>query len=60
MSREPARENNTVIARLANMYLFRPFLWGAGVSKKTERPYSAIKRWIPGVVGSIVPIHYLP
>jgi hypothetical protein len=38
------------------MYLFRPFLWGFGVSRKTVRPYSDMKRLIPGVVVSIVPV----
>jgi hypothetical protein len=56
MSRDPVRENNAVIAKLAAMYLFPFFLRGSGVSRKTERPYNDMKRWIPGFVGSIVNI----
>jgi hypothetical protein len=58
MSRDALKENNTVITKLAAMYLFRPFLWGSGVSRKTVRPYSDMKRLIPGVVVSIVPITF--
>jgi hypothetical protein len=49
MSRVPERAVKAVIAKLAAMYFFRPFLCGSGVSRKTKRPYSAIKRLIPGV-----------
>jgi hypothetical protein len=31
------------------MYLFLPLLRGSGVSRKTKRPYSAMKIWIPRV-----------
>jgi hypothetical protein len=41
--------------KLATIYLFRPFLWGSGVSRKTVRTYSDMKRLMPGVVVSIVP-----
>jgi hypothetical protein len=58
MSRDAVRVNSTVIAKLAAMYLFRPFLWGSGVSRKTVRPYSDMKRLIPGVVVSTVPITF--
>jgi hypothetical protein len=58
MSRDAPKENNTVITKLATMYLFQPFLWGSGVSRKTVRPYSDMKRLIPGVVVSIVPITF--
>jgi hypothetical protein len=49
MSRDPDRAVNAVITKLAAMYLFRPFLKGSGVSRKTKRPYSAMKRLIPGI-----------
>jgi hypothetical protein len=58
MSREAPKENKVVIAKLATMYLFRPFLWGSGVSRNTVRAYSDMKRLIPGVVVSIVPVTF--
>jgi hypothetical protein len=58
MSRDAEKENNTVIIKLATMYLFRPFLWSSGVSRKTVRPYNDMKRLIPGVVVSTVPITF--
>ena len=38
ISRDAPRENNVVIAKLVAMYLLRPFLKGAGVSKKADKP----------------------
>jgi hypothetical protein len=56
MSRDAERENSAVIKKLTRMYRFRPFLWGTGVSRKTERPYSDMKRFTPGAIVSILPI----
>jgi hypothetical protein len=58
MSRDALKENNTVMTKLATIYLFRPFLWGSGVSRKTVRPYSDMKRLKPGVFVSIIPITF--
>ena len=56
MSSDAVRADKVVITKLTAMYLFRPFLRGSGVSRKTERAYSAMKRWIPGIVGRILSI----
>jgi hypothetical protein len=58
MSKDAMKENSTVSAKLAAIYLFRPFLWGSGVSRKTVRPYRDMKRLMPGVVVSKVPITF--
>ena len=54
MSRDAVMVDKVVIAKLAAIYLFRPFFKGSGVSKKTESPYSAMKRCIPGVSESML------
>jgi hypothetical protein len=49
MSRDAVKVDNAVIAKLAAMYLLLPFLWSSGVSRNTDRPYSAMKRCISEV-----------
>ena len=56
MSSYAVRADKVVFTKLAAIHLFQPFLRGSGVSRKTERPYSAMKRWIPGIVRSILSV----
>jgi hypothetical protein len=56
MSKDPVKADNAVITKLATMYFFLPFLWDLGVSRKTESPYSAMKRLIPVVLAGKYPL----
>ncbi|KAJ2933318.1 hypothetical protein H1R20_g3777, partial [Candolleomyces eurysporus] len=47
ISIDPPAAASAVIKKLIIIYLFLPVLNSVGVSKNTDRPYNAMKIWIP-------------